>query len=969
MKIVFGQAASGFSVTMSNSGDKTNPSYNPFAVNTTDKNNASVPVFGSTGNSGHNPFSVNTNGNASTSAFGNMTNSIHNPFAVNTTGNASMSGFGNPNNSAPNPFAVNTTGNASVSSFGNRNNSSSNPFANNTNGNASLSTFGNMTNATHNPFAVNTTGNASVSVFGNPSNPAPNPFAVNANGNASMSNFGNPSNPTPNPFALNTNGNATFGNTSNPPPNPFAVKPPENSPMPMFWNTNSTCNPFAGNTFSNTTSPSFPFRGITFEGTSTGQFGAPPSSVLTSPLTFGVPAAPAETSGTPAAFTNHMRNNAFGWGPGGSAPSSFSQSSGLKFGPSSNSLFGTIGLMTSTSAGTNISVSNAGSFSLGSTKPCSSPQFSFGLNKGSKIKPYAATKNPEDSKEQFLSISSMPVYKSKSHEELRWEDYELKSGGTPTTVSTGSFPCPVSQFPISNITPTALNPFSPSPIPSLNFTPSNPTTAASLSNSAPSSTTTPVFTLPSSPFQTPSFPKQDPSSNSTPSTNITSVFNQPPSSVLNTSFTSLTPLSNSNPWPFTQLSTLNSIPANPLNLIPPSTSTPSFTKPTDSGNSVPNTSFPTPNPSFNFTAPSLIQPSTSNPWALTQPSTLTETGKSQINPAPSALASYNSPGNHGGSTDKAVDCIIAVKDPFGPQSVSSHPLTDYCICSPLIQNGISGMPVIDKPATTRVSSLVTSRHIPQRPLTMRARKYNPKSDGPKVPFFDHIDETPSTQKESTFIIPRENPRSVFEATPNLSGVSCVKAAITDASTSLHDLRLKSKTDEASSSTPCNLESQKSVNEKWQQVNPSASVPKLQRPDYYTQPSIQELLSAESNDPGFCSHVQDFVVGRHGYGEVKFEGETDVRGLDLDALVSFNKREVIVYEDEHEKPEIGEGLNKQAEVTLLNVKCSDKTGKEYKSGKMVDKFLEKLKKVAEEQGAEFVSYDAVNGVWKFQVQHF
>ncbi|XP_074268615.1 uncharacterized protein LOC141591985 [Silene latifolia] len=938
---------------MWNSGDKTNSTHNPFAVNTT--GNASMSGFGNPNNSAPNPFAVNTTGNASMSGLGNPNNSAPNPFALNTTSNASTTVFGNMTNSTHNPFAVNTSSNASMSVSGIPNNSSSNPFANNTNGNASLSTFGNMTNATHNPFAVNTTGNASVSVFGNPSNPAPNPFGVNANGNTSMSTLGNPSNPTPNPFALNTNGNSTFRNPSNPPPNPFAVKPPENSPMPIYGNTNnSTCNPFAGNTFSNTTSPSFPFRGITFDGTSTGQFGAQPS-VLTSPLTFGVPAAPAETSGTPAAFTNHMRNNAFGWGPGGSAPSSFSQSSGLKFGPSSNSLFGTKGLMTSTSAGTNISVSNAGSFSLGSTKPCSNPQFSFGLNKGSKIKPYAATKNPEDSKEQFLSISSMPVYQSKCHEELRWEDYELKSGGTPTTVSTGSFPCPVSQFPISNITPTALNPFSPSPIPSLNFTPSNPTTAASLSNSAPSSTTTPVFTLPLSPFQTPSFPKQDPSSNSTPSTNITSVFNQPPSSVLNTSFTSLTPLSNSNPWPFTQLSTLNSIPANPLNLIPPSTSTSSFTKPTDSGNSVPNTSFPTPNPSFNFTAPSLIQPSTSNPWALTQPSTLTETGKSQINPAP--------------STDKAVDCIIAVKDPFGPQSASSHSLIDHRICSPLIQNGISGMPVIDKPATTRISSLVTSRHIPQRPLTVRARKYNPKRDGPKVPFFDHIDETPGTQKESTFIIPRENPRSVFEATPKQSGVSCAKADVTDASTSLHDLRLKSKTDEASSSTPCKLECQKLVNQKLQQANPSASVPKLQRTDYYTQPSIQELLSAESNDPGFCSHVQDFVVGRHGYGEVKFKGETDVRGLDLDALVSFNKREVIVYEDEHEKPEIGEGLNKQAEVTLLNVKCSDKTGKEYKSGKMVDKFLEKLKKVAEDQGAEFVSYDAVNGVWKFQVQHF
>ncbi|KAH9625539.1 hypothetical protein KSS87_020335, partial [Heliosperma pusillum] len=441
-------------------------------------------------------------------------------------------------------------------------------------------------------------------------------------------------------------------------------------------------------------------------------------------------------------------------------------------------------------------------------------------------------------------------------------------------------------------------------------------------------------------------------------TNITSVFNPPSSSIASTSFP--------NPSPF--------------NINPPSTSTPPglFTWPrqplipNESGNSVPNTPFPTLTPAPNPTPPPFnqassnenpfslnpAQPSTSTPssttsWLFTQPSTFKEIGKSQINPAPSSWTSHTFPGNQGGSTDKVVDCIIAVKDPFGSHSVSSHPLTDHCICSPLIQNGISYMPVSD---------------FLQVPIYLHM-KYNPKSDEPKVAFFDHTDGIPNTQKECNFILPRENPRSVFEATSKLSSISisCAKVDVTDASTLRHDGGLESKNDQANSSVPCNLECKKPANEKRQQMDPS--VPKLHRPDYYTQPSIQELRSAESYDPGFCSHVKDFVLGRHEYGQVKFEGETDVRGLDLDALVYFNKREVIVYEDEHEKPEIGEGLNKRAEVTLLHVKCSDKTGKEYKSGKMVDKFAEKLKKVAENQGAEFVSYDGVTGVWKFQVQHF
>lgn len=40
--------------------------------------------------------------------------------------------------------------------------------------------------------------------------------------------------------------------------------------------------------------------------------------------------------------------------------------------------------------------------------------------------------------------------------------------------------------------------------------------------------------------------------------------------------------------------------------------------------------------------------------------------------------------------------------------------------------------VVDKPAPVRISSLLTSRHISQRRIRLPARKYYPKSDGPKV---------------------------------------------------------------------------------------------------------------------------------------------------------------------------------------------------------------------------------------------
>ncbi|KAM0029978.1 putative peptidase S59, nucleoporin, nucleoporin peptidase S59 [Helianthus debilis subsp. tardiflorus] len=150
----------------------------------------------------------------------------------------------------------------------------------------------------------------------------------------------------------------------------------------------------------------------------------------------------------------------------------------------------------------------------------------------------------------------------------------------------------------------------------------------------------------------------------------------------------------------------------------------------------------------------------------------------------------------------------------------------------------------------------------------------------------------------------------------------------------------------------------------------ALMPKLRHSDYYTEPRIQELAAKERAEPGFCRRVKDFVVGRHNYGSIKFFGETDVRRLDLESLIQFNNREVIVYMDETKKPPVGQGLNKPAEVTLMNIKCFDKkTGRQFTEGPRIEKYKEMLKKKAEDQGAEFVSYDPVKGEWKFRVSHF
>lgn len=57
-----------------------------------------------------------------------------------------------------------------------------------------------------------------------------------------------------------------------------------------------------------------------------------------------------------------------------------------------------------------------------------------------------------------------------------------------------------------------------------------------------------------------------------------------------------------------------------------------------------------------------------------------------------------------------------------------------------------------------------------------------------------------------------------------------------------------------------------------------------RPEYYTIPSIEEL-DKMLDEKGQCL-VENFIVGREDYGEVKFLGITDVKDLNLDEIGKF-----------------------------------------------------------------------------------
>ncbi|CAL5413273.1 unnamed protein product [Camellia sinensis] len=324
----------------------------------------------------------------------------------------------------------------------------------------------------------------------------------------------------------------------------------------------------------------------------------------------------------------------------------------------------------------------------------------------------------------------------------------------------------------------------------------------------------------------------------------------------------------------------------------------------------------------------------------------------------SGLSSANtqsSPAFRSSTQSTVVGQPAPVVSPFGalpamPQLSIAHPGS-----TPSIRYGISSMPVFDKPAApVRLSSLLTSRHLSQRRIRFPARKYDPKSDGPKVPFFSNDGEMPTAPKAGTLFVPRENPRALvinpaeqWPQRPNNENMSPLLRASYVHIYNNGSVSENSADKEGTSSIksnhkpndPCNItftekealhiitstgcKAGEAAILQEQETDVEALMPRLQRSGYYTEPQIHELAVKERAEPGFCCRVKNFVVGRHGYGNIKFLGDTDVRKLDLDSHIHFDNRKLTVYMDESKKPPVGQGLNKLAEVTLLNIKCIDR----------------------------------------------
>ena len=147
---------------------------------------------------------------------------------------------------------------------------------------------------------------------------------------------------------------------------------------------------------------------------------------------------------------------------------------------------------------------------------------------------------------------------------------------------------------------------------------------------------------------------------------------------------------------------------------------------------------------------------------------------------------------------------------------------------------------------------------------------------------------------------------------------------------------------------------------------SSMLPKLTKNGYVMMPSLQSLSDMSDAD---LAAVSNFTVEKVGVGSVAWDGAVDVRGIDLDLVISIKHKDVSVYEKQEEmgtKPAEGTKLNRPAVITMHDVFPSE--GPQASAQRKIE-FDRKIKKSTKNMGAEFIMYDVEKGIWMFRVPHF
>ncbi|OWB82142.1 hypothetical protein B5S33_g764 [[Candida] boidinii] len=156
--------------------------------------------------------------------------------------------------------------------------------------------------------------------------------------------------------------------------------------------------------------------------------------------------------------------------------------------------------------------------------------------------------------------------------------------------------------------------------------------------------------------------------------------------------------------------------------------------------------------------------------------------------------------------------------------------------------------------------------------------------------------------------------------------------------------------------------------------PNTSGYNISNNEYWCIPSIADLkLLSESE----LSHVEDFIAGRKGYGQVSFSHPVDLTEFIgnwerlLDGAIKFMPKVVKIYYDvpEEQKPSPGNGINVPAVVTIQNIFATNRETKEIVTDPSSSEVIALTKKMKAFNGMKFINFESTNGIFTFMVEHF
>lgn len=147
--------------------------------------------------------------------------------------------------------------------------------------------------------------------------------------------------------------------------------------------------------------------------------------------------------------------------------------------------------------------------------------------------------------------------------------------------------------------------------------------------------------------------------------------------------------------------------------------------------------------------------------------------------------------------------------------------------------------------------------------------------------------------------------------------------------------------------------------------------KLEDGEYYTLPEMSVLCNASHDE---LAAVNEFVVGRKGYGELRYLEPVDLNTVNelkeiAGTIVVFSPQECEVYPEGTDGQEQGHGLNFPARITLENCWPIDKSTRKPIRDPNHPRMKATERKCRNQEGTSFVSFSPETGVWVFEVPHF